>query len=438
MTLAQFRKRELQAKLTSLDQDLTDWVGKTSKPPLSRHRSQMLRAEAKIRGLLSIFEGNQQWTDAKEDTILAKAASWEKLVLTAHSVWDAFRGKLALRLEPRFAETLAACDDLVWECYEPALQRFLPGHKKEPPLVYLNSTWSPFLRKRETPFAQEIVEGLDAEKEKDPELVKTLEQLPVPLLGLPWFQVNHLPSALLIAHEVGHAVESDFGLRDAIRDALDAALSDPYEWKLCASEVFADLYGCLCMGKYLAAAVLDIMVASKDAVAQDTAFGRYPPRATRAGLLVEALTQLGQVAAAGEIRARWESVYGAIDSSPDVRSVVKAIYDGLGLKTLMGLPGDVQDLADNAGDGANIANETNARRLFCAAREVYERGFENQMKKAAPLLVRQIVNGQKAQFRYRGAPVKDEAALKNKLQNDLKEDFNLGVAWRKQLGLDLD
>ncbi len=438
MTLAQFRKRELEAKLNSLDQDLKDWVAKTNIAPLGRHRSQMLRVDAKIRGLLSVFQNNLQWKDASEDSILDKAVTWEKLILTAHSVWDVFRDKLALRLEPRFAETLAACDDLVWECYEPALLEYGKGQKKEAPLVYLCSTWSPFLRKRETSFEQEIVEGLDAEKQRDPELIKVLQQLPVPLLGLPWFQVNHLPSALLIAHEVGHAVEADFKLHDQIRTALDGALFDAFEWKLCASEVFADLYGCVCLGKYLAGALLDIMVASKDTVAKDSAFGRYPPRATRAALLVEALTQLGQVAAAAEIQSRWEDVYGAIDSAPEIRTVVTAIYDGLGLKNLLGLPGDVTDLADYAGDGKPVAEETNARRLFCAAREVYERGCEKRMAKAAPILVHQIVNGQKAQFRYRGAPVTNEANLQNRLQDDMQNDFESGAAWRKELGFDLD
>jgi hypothetical protein len=241
-----------------------------------------------LNGLLSTLQQNPQWNSPDAATILEKAPKWEMQILTAYSAWDVFREKLALRQDDKFSDLLAACDDLTWECYEPAMTAYSPGKAKQPPLVYLNTTWNPMLRRRDSSYGRDVEEGLDSTRETltHPAFLETIQKLAVPLLGLPWFLVAHMPSAILIAHEVGHAVEFDFGLTEALQSALTkAGLEEPYEWSGCAREVFADLYGVLWMGRYLAGAVLDVNLASRAKVDGDQNFGKYPPRPLRGGRL---------------------------------------------------------------------------------------------------------------------------------------------------------
>ena len=210
------------------------------------------------------------------------------LILTAYSAWDVFRAKLALRQDPFFGDLLAACDDLLWECYEPAMKTYAPG-KRPPPLVYLNTTWSPMLRKRDSSFEKDVQAGRDPNNDAfhNGSYLETVQKLPIPLLGLPWFQVTHLPSALLIAHEAGHAVDYDFNLNNRVQTVLTVAGLDE-KWSLCSREVFADLYACLCLGRYAASALLDINLSDPKIVGGEN-FGLYPPVRLRVRLLVQAL-----------------------------------------------------------------------------------------------------------------------------------------------------
>ena len=78
------------------------------------------------------------------------------------------------------------------------------------------------------------------------------QRLPVPVVGVPWFQLYHLPDALVIGHEVGHLVERDTGLTATIQELVERAVTearmDPgcvAAWRGWAAEAFADVYGTL-------------------------------------------------------------------------------------------------------------------------------------------------------------------------------------------------
>jgi hypothetical protein len=421
MTLTERRHLELKAKLADLTDDLGVWKARTADEPMRRHYSQVGRLSRTLDGLLESMTTSAGWKTPTDALVLERAAEWERRILTAHAIWQVFRSKLAQRLDPRFQMRLAACDDLAWACYKPAMDKF-STEKKEPPLLYLNSTWSAFLRKRDTTFEKDIDAGKDAREMLDEgDYRETLKRLPVPLLGLPWFQVGHMPSALMIAHEIGHAVEFDFGLTARIDQALVAAnLFFPGDWRGAASEVFADLYGHLCLGHHFANCLLDLLVSGKEYVASEDAFAIYPTRAFRVELAVEALTFLKFETEAAAIRTAWETTYGELSQlqnrRPDVKKVVAAIYGdpGLNLVSLIQPPAygapetdPVPALAQLAVQQkqAEVAKHSDPRVLFCALRHAYDTYSTAQSERATNVLVKQIVEKNGKVFRFRGAVV---------------------------------
>jgi hypothetical protein len=235
----------------------------------------------------------------------------ERRILTALQIWDSYRAKWALRVEPKLAETLNAIDDLAWLAYEPALALAVKSgslnaeHARLPPLVFPTPRWSPFARPREEGY--DIDESNGSWNRFD-DFDAVLRHMPVPLIGIPWTQTAHLPEAVFVGHETGHLVEHDLGLEEPLRQAVLAGLESMHppapaarceawsvHWR---SETFADLWGLLCCGPAYAYLMVDLLIGlgiNFDAVQPDARerFGDYPPRALRIRLLAEGLRRLG-------------------------------------------------------------------------------------------------------------------------------------------------
>ena len=328
-----------------------------------------------------------------------------------------------IREDAFFRDVLAACDDLAWECYGPAAQRFNAEHK-QPPLVYFTSTWSPFAFSRDSNFQNEVRAGAGARGMLGEDaLQEVLRRLPIPLIGVPWYQAFHLPGALIIAHEAGHIVEFDFGLTGEIETALDrAGLAQNDRWKEWASEVFADLYGCLRAGPVFVGAMMNLLATSVAAIQREKPrSGRYPTRALRVELMLQALDRLGHANENRRLRATWENTYGAMQTMPefksDVPKVVMAIYAGtyrgIALTELGSFPTDAADavrvIAQRAAgnDWQKLAEEKDPAKLFAAAQWLHENQHPKQ-REAYKLLTRQIVEKGRSQFRMRGKPASQE------------------------------
>jgi hypothetical protein len=445
-SLAVRRKRELDLKLASLQKEFDEWTVRTTNEPMRRHYSQVKRLTRTLNTFLDLMTASAGWKSPTDDMVLAKGAAWEKRILTAHAIWEVFRSKLMQRGEPLFQQRLLAYDDLTWACYEPAMKHYSET-PREPPLVYLNSTWSAFLRRRNVAFDKEIIDGKDAGSALNQEDYQaTLKRLPIPLLGLPWFQVSHAPSALLVAHEVGHAIEFDFDLTDRIRTALsNAALTHRLDWEACASEVFADVYGCLCLGRYFAGALLDLIVADKEVVENDVTFAVYPPRVYRVEIALSTLRFLGLHSAATDVRATWEAEYGPMqtttDLTEDAEKVVAAIcgVGGMNLGAIMRPPAaDIATLALYAAqkNKTNVAKESDARVLFSALRHVYEGGTPAEFARASDLLLQQVVEGYSSAFRYRGGPAPTQKHIDAALDALVEKDAATGRELEQLFGLD--
>jgi hypothetical protein len=375
----------------------------------------------------------------------AEGESWENEILAAHAIWEVFRSKLVLREDALFAKKLAACDDLAWECYGPALQLWDPD-RKGPPLVYLSATWSPFAVSRDTNFQNEVKTSARAPAAlRDEQYQQVLRQLPVPLVSIPWYQVFHLPGALIIAHEIGHVVEDDFGLTKEIGSALDGAgLKFADVWKVFAREMFADVYGCCAMGPAFASTMIDLNATRVSSVqSEERTYGIYPTRNLRIRLLCETLRQTGHKASADELLAGWESVYGRIEKMVDylgelpqvVAALIAGPYRGKALSAIISFltiwAADVQTIGQRAAQGQALSGYTDPRKLFAAVQWLHERGPAVATQKAYDNVVNQIVA--KSTGAERGPDLKKEQDPEAKLKQLEEADRSRGATLRDLL-----
>jgi hypothetical protein len=323
---------------------------------------------------------------------------------------------------------------------------------KEPPLVYFSATWSPFMTPRDASFHSEVRAGFGAAAVlRDDTFLEVLKRLPVPLISMPWHHVFHLPGALIIAHEVGHVVETDFDLTDDIVMALSKASLDHRDtWINWSSEVFADLYGCLCMGPAFVGAMMDLLATTVSFVQGETrSGGKYPTRALRIELMLEALGQTGHAhEAAARLRATWEEAYGPLQAmlefKPDVAKVVTAILGGpyktAALTDIIRFPTDkgsaVKTIAEAAAGNwpEMLKDYPEPQLLFAAAQRLHEDPNSRHGRNAYTLIVDQIAKKGANQYRRRGAPVAQKTDVEADLKAHRDGDRDSGREIRALLG----
>lgn len=417
------RLSEVQAKLRSLDEELGHWAKLTEAENLGlrRHRLQVARLTTVLHQLTAEVRAALN-AQPSATTVLASVEAWENQILAAHSIWEVFRAKLVLREDGLFRDILAACDDLLWAFYAPAMARFAPD-RKTPPLVYFTSTWSPFAIVRDTSFQNEIrITSSAAGALADDTFLQVLRRLPIPLVSLPWYQGFHLPGALVLAHEAGHIVASDFDLTADIAAALASAqLSNPAIWESWSAEVFADVYGCVMMGPPFVSALMNLLTVAPETVQNEVrSTGKYPTRSLRIEIALSALAHLGHTSSAEQLRGSWEEVYGPMRTMtellPDVEKVVAALlagpYKGLALTSLDPFPSgkarNIQTIGEAARDNfpAILRNYSDVRLLFAAAQWVHEHSSGPSAIPAYGRIVSQAVTRGANEFRMRGEPVK--------------------------------
>ena len=348
------RVAALSSKLASLTMEAKSWAKAAEDGPLKYHASQiedvtggLLEMHADIAVAVKAAQENKQLT-------LAAVGKLERRILAALSIWEFYRDKFVLRLVNDLVEPLALVDDLAWHAYRPARDLAVKSKTveavdvREPPLVFPNGRWSPYARSRHTAYE------LDTDSGPGPELEgfdKWIEAVPVPVVGIPWYQLTHLPDAVFIGHEVGHLVMDDFGLEDSLGDAIRAVIPKEEAERANAwairwlGEVFADVYGVLTTGSAYAAVLLDLIAGDPAAIAREkqpndqwggNSWSDYPTRALRARLVCEAVRQLpaaGQSATVFKDRAdALESAWVVAHSgnampeyTEDIKNVIGAI-----------------------------------------------------------------------------------------------------------------
>lgn len=335
MDLARQRAIELVHQQEALRREFADWRARSQGgQPLEKHNTQIARLTAQLESFLAAM-GQPDLANPSFDEnerIYAR-------LLGAHRIWAYFRSKLALRDVAWLSPSLKAADELAWKCYEPArLAAKTAGAidanaLKEPPLVFFNTDATPYAQARDMPFAPEGITSRDAL-----DFGLAILKLPIPLVGIPWFQLDHLPSSVVIAHEAGHAVDRDFGLRDVLTAALAAApLPDDRKpaWSKWLPELLADCYGILGVGAAYVYALTDYLADKPDVVERETRtapdWQTYPTRYLRVlfNLKVLELLALG----IDELTTAWTDAYAfhQLDSFEDDLEPVAEIILGTAL-----------------------------------------------------------------------------------------------------------
>jgi hypothetical protein len=287
MSLPERKLVELTQKLSGLDAEFGYWLNQSEAGCIfEKNHTQIRAVVAPLQRLRTQISNRLDQAAKGPETLIARGQGVEKMILATRRIWEFFRSKLAQRLEEQLAPYLAAADEYAWACYRPAQEQASLDwgnlHRKEPPLVFCNGGLSPFALPRDRPFEAEDVPN---ENLSGPELRRVLDRLPVAVMGVPWFQVHHLPDALVIGHEVGHAVEEDFGLARQIEGLWTAALeridaAHRAAWTDWRAELVADFYGGLCAGPAYVGAPMDFLTGDRTVVEGESRispnWGLYP------------------------------------------------------------------------------------------------------------------------------------------------------------------
>ena len=340
----------LQSKLSVLQLETTAWRqdSQDAAARFALHHSQIAEVCEGIDELHKLL--SKEVGGLQPDAPLAAVESLERRILAAVQIWDTYRAKWSLRVQAGLRQALDLIDDLAWQAYRPAhdlalASGWLPADRARlPPLVFTNPRWSPFARSRERGY--ELDEGSGLLQEID-DFEPYLRTMPVPLIGIPWTQAGHLPDAVFVGHEVGHLVEDDLGLEEALRAAVDAALPEADDARRQAwsvhwrSEVFADVWGVLCCGPAFAETLVDLLTGRPDVgtQAQPDAFGRwgsYPTHALRVAALVAAVRALDDAEvpgvfalAADRLAARWQQAHPGTHAMSAFDGDAEAVVDAL-------------------------------------------------------------------------------------------------------------
>jgi hypothetical protein len=453
--LAERKRAELRAKLATIELELGRWLAESApaKPgeapgTLEKHRTQIVRVAGELTVLAGLIDEALD-ADVKEGRLLDTWMEIEGMVLDAHQLWDFFRGKLALRYVGWLRPYLVAADELAWACYRPAQAAGTGPHHlaadevREPPLTFFSSEGSPFALPRGRSYEGPAGAGVL----RSAELRDALKSLPVPVIGVPWYQARHGPDALMLCHETGHHVEDDLRLTATLRRLLGAALDGAAvppgrreAWQAWLGEVFADLWGVLATGPAFAGALIDFLAADPGTIAAERItgprWGRYPSTYLRALLCFEALDLTGFAQQASAARAGWmarQPSNAMAEFEQDTRIVVEALLEGP-YPEFGGVPLAAVLRFDHLADSANIDAErlltrgyapqsSDPRALFAAGALAFAKDPEAYARlDAAERVVAQVVASQEAGTRFRGggdqAPAPDTLASRDALAAD--------------------
>ena len=396
MSLVERKRFELKQKLNSLHDEFAMWRSQSGEwEPLEKHNSQIHRISTLLESHCDTTQEELNNLKGDAEELLKQSTDLERQILELHRIWEFFRSKFALRSVKWFNSYLQAADEFAWSCYNGAQNLVDPEHVgpseiKEPPLVFFNGGSSPFSMPRKLAFQAEEVprEGLKTEQ-----FVELLADLPIPLIGIPWFQIQYLPDALVIGHEVGHIIRDDFRLRSR----TEALLKEGFEigkvpkerqgaWEEWLDEVFADIYGTLATGPSFVGSLMDFLAMGNDSVTQERRtnlnWGVYPTVYLRILVTLEVLRRQGFEEEREQLEANWQAIFKSHamtefvqDIEPIVESMIVGPYPEFRDAALTDVIPFSKSNQDNATDAADsvlkkgpIESVSNVRELYAASR----------------------------------------------------------------------
>jgi hypothetical protein len=258
-----------------------------------RHRLQLKAIEEVAEASLDAIEGTLgalASLPAREAYEECRKADYR--VAFVRRLWGFFRERWDQRDDSELSGILAAADEVIWSCCQPALRQ-LERDDAPAPLAHVTPDFTAHAVGRGNPPP--------SLRESDRLLERTVTRLPVPLIGLPYSCVTSPWWLVLIAHEVGHQVayaidELEDGQRIAdfvAAAARDAGAAPALErrWRAWSHEVFADAFAAATVGAGHLWALVELEQGSDETMIRD--LPTYPPPIVRHELVVQLLEQLG-------------------------------------------------------------------------------------------------------------------------------------------------
>lgn len=354
------RRAALRDKLDALALDFGEWEAlSTAGKPFEKHHTQVKRLVRRLGRLRQVLDDDIGKLRIDGANTMARGYALERDVLLLHNMWEFYRSRLSQRFVPWMKRFLDAADDYAWACLQPvitaavAAKHVTAASVREPPLTYLNGEWSPFASTRGTALMSEAVSPSETERQA---FIREVKSLPLSVLGLPWYQLSHLPDVLILAHEIGHVVEDDLYLTESLAKVLAdtvAAESIPANrataWQSWLGEAFADTFGAVAGGRGFACALADFVTLDVKAIRAESLtfpnWGVYPTTALRLRVVAGALDALGDTDGVKEIMARAEALMDGMapmsafhdDCAPIARRWLETPLAALGGSTLLAI-----------------------------------------------------------------------------------------------------
>ncbi len=396
------RRAALRDKLDALALDFAEWVSlSAAKKPLEKHHTQVKRLVRRLGRLRQALDDDIGKLRTDGVNTMARGYALEQDVLLLHNMWEFYRSRLSQRFVPWMKRFLDAADDYSWACLQPviaaavAADHVTEASVREPPLTFLNGEWSPFASARGSALMSEAISPSETERQA---FIREVKSLPLSVLGLPWYQLSHLPDVLMLAHEIGHIVEDDLNLTESLTKVLTdtiAAGGIPANrataWQAWLGEAFADTFGAVAGGRGFGCALadfvtLDVKVMRAEAQSFPN-WGVYPTTALRLRLVAGALDALGDADGVKEITERAEALMDGMapmaafhdDCALIAHRWLETSLDPLGKRSLLDVArvppthwAKVKDVSADALRSRFPLSTTDVRALVSGARLAFE------------------------------------------------------------------
>jgi hypothetical protein len=322
------RVEQTRQGLLDLQIQFRSWLGRRRKADVLRRHNQQLKAIEEVVevSLDAIDESLAPFSELPARQAYEACRNADHQVAFVRRLWDFFRERWDQRDDPSLTALLAAADEVTWSCYQPPF-RHLQRQVGPAPLTYVTPDFSAHAIGRHLPPT--------SLRKSDELLSRTVETLPVPLIGLPYSCVNAPWWLVLIAHEAGHQVayaidELEGGPRiaDLVTSAAGEAGAEvemQRRWRSWSHEVFADAYAAATVGAAHLWTLVELEQGDDETMVRD--LPTYPPPIVRHELVACVVERLG-LAAADAVPAPPPSLHLAdLAVSPEAKDRISKLLE---------------------------------------------------------------------------------------------------------------
>jgi len=288
--ILQERISQTRRGLLGLRDEIKKWIELREKRDLQRqYVTQLKTLRIQIEYLLAQVERELESISAGDGplSVYARCRVVDKRILWIRRLWTYFQSKFDQRDDEKLKRVLRAADDIVWSCYAQPYRVLKIQNQPSQPLPFITPVYSPYAIPRDEP-PQDLRSDVDAEF-----LGAMLQQMPIPVVGIPAQSIEEPWMLAFLAHEVGHHVQFDLrngAMIDSFSDMLLA--KGGQRWRPWGKELFADLYSLLMIGHWALWALADLVWSDPASMLDDTN-SRYPCALVRLVFMSSVADKLG-------------------------------------------------------------------------------------------------------------------------------------------------